>query len=212
MQQRHREMAVEVGALPMQTFFMPLPEDDMFYHMFRIIESDSSITKAPVESMFSVSCSINNTVIWYDHWEDGYESDILSPNSTTTEVWGDEDASNGCAPNVSPCTDAKDVLMAGDSVVVQNKVEVPRDPTLIKYDGGDKLQASFPVALTRGAYPEGPGSMLAGAVEVVDTDEWGTSFVAPMGEDVGRRVAQSAFEYVAFFFMAGKSIDSLLPF
>jgi len=139
----------------MQTFFLPLPEESMFYDMFRIIQSDSSVTKAPIESMFSVSCSVDHTVIWYDHWEDGFETDILMPNSTTTEVWGDGDASNGCSPNVLHCTDATDVLMAGDSIVVQNKVEVPRDPTLIKYDGGDKLQSSFPVALTRGAYPVG---------------------------------------------------------
>jgi len=58
------------------------------------------------------------------------------------------------------------------------------------------------VALTRGAYPEGPGSLMAGAVEVMDTEHWGNEFIAPMGEDKGRQIAQSAFEYVAFYYMA----------
>ncbi len=29
------------------------------------------------------------TVIYYDHWEDGYEADINFPTQNTTEVWGD---------------------------------------------------------------------------------------------------------------------------
>lgn len=89
----------------------------MFYTMFKIIKADKA--KAPIESMFSVSVSINHTVIWYDHWEDGYEEDVRIPNSNTTEVWGDGDASNGCAPGKTPCTDELDVLWAGDSIVVQ---------------------------------------------------------------------------------------------
>jgi len=204
-QRRRRETAVEavqVGALPMQTFFLPLPEASLFNDMFRVIQSDPTITKAPVESMMSVSISVDKTVIWYDHWEDGFEADVLVPNSTTTEVWGDGNALNGCAPNNLQCTDQSDFLKAGDSIVVQNKVEVPRDPTLIRYDGGDKLQASYPIAVTRGAFPKSPGSELAGGVEVMDIDEWGRNFEAPMGEDVGKLVAESAFEFVAMFFMA----------
>jgi len=204
-QQRRREKAVEavvVGALPMQTFFLPLPEASLFNDLFRVIQSDPTITKAPVESMLSVSISVDKTVIWYDHWEDGFDSDVLMPNSTTTEVWGDGDASNGCAPNNLQCTDQSDFLKAGDSIVVQNKVEVPRNITLIRYDGGDKLQASYPIAVTRGAFPKSPGSELAGGVEVMDIDVWGQNFEAPVGEDVGKLVAESAFELSAMFFMA----------
>jgi len=109
-------MAIDVAPFPMQTFFIPLPEESMFDTMFKIIQS--KVAKPPIESMFSVSVSVDNTVIWYDHWEDGYEMDLVSPNSTTTEVWGDGDASNGCAPGKA-CTDELDVLKAGDSIVVQ---------------------------------------------------------------------------------------------
>ena len=189
-------MVVMNGPLPMQTFFLPLPEQSIFDTMFKVINSAN--LKAPVESMFSVSVSVDKTVVWYDHWEDGYELDVLNRTQTTTTVWGDGDASNGCAPNGKACTDESDFLSAGDSIVVQNSVEIPRDKTIIKYDGRDKLMASFGVTLTKGAYPTGPGPQMAGAVDVVETDMWGTNYIAPVGQDVGAQVAQGAFEFSAF--------------
>ena len=64
------------------------------------------------------------------------------PPQATTEIWGDGDASTGCAPNVDPCTDAADVFHAGDSVVLDNLVDLT-NTTAIKYGGGDKIQASL---------------------------------------------------------------------
>lgn len=179
---------------------MPLPEESVFHDMFYHINPKKA--EAPVVSSISLSCSIDYTVIWYDHYEDGYESDVTNATQATTEVWGDGNAANGCAPDVNPCTDAADKLKAGSNIIIQNNVDIPRDLSQIRYDGGDKMQASFPIAVTRGAYPVGPGSLMAGAVEVVDTDSWGTDFVAPVGEDIGKHVAQSAFQYSALYFMA----------
>lgn len=73
-----------------------------------------------------------------------------------------------------------------------------------RFDGGDRIQASFPIAVTRGAYPKRPGSLMAGAVEVLPTNDWGTHFEAPIGEDVGKHRDMNAFEYTAMFFMAGE--------
>ena len=157
--------------------------------------------RPPIESFLSVAISTDKTTIWYDHWEDGYD---LSggPYARTTEVWGDGNADNGCAPGVDPCSHSTDRLFAGDVVVIQNSVPLPRDQAVIRYDGGDRIQASFPIAMTRGAYPADPGSLMAGAVEVVDTSQWGFEFEAPVGIDVGRSFA--AFQYSALFFMAGE--------
>lgn len=194
-------MVVKLGPVPMQTFFLPLPEEATYNTMFKVI--NAAALKPPVQTMFSVSISVDNTVVWYDHWEDGYELDVTSPNKTTTEVWGDRDASNGCSPTIKvPCTDANDFLIAGDSIVKQNAIEIPRDPKLIKYDGRDKIMASFGVTVTRGCFPSSPGSVMAGAVDVVETDNWGTEYIAPVGEDIGKTVAQGAFEFAAFYFMA----------
>jgi hypothetical protein len=96
------------------------------------------------------------------------------------------------------------VLNAGDTVVVRNTVSMPRNPgdwDGIRYDGGDMVKASYPIAVTRGAYPNKPGSlMMAGAVEVLDTDNWGFEFVAPMGVDKGLE----AFQYSTIFIMAAE--------
>lgn len=186
----------------MQSFFLPLPEDSVYNTMFKVI--NSQYLKPPVESFFSVSVSVDTTVIWFDHWEDGYELDIMNPNQTTTKVWGDGDASNGCAPTGKVCTDETDFLIAGQSIVVQNSVPIPRDRSQILYDGRDKLLASFGVTLTRGAYPTGPGPQMAGAVDVVETALWGKQYIAPVGQDVGAAVAQSAFEFTAFYYMAAE--------
>lgn len=186
-------------ALPVQTYFVPLPEQSMFTYGFYQINPKKA--RPPIESFLSVAISTDKTVIWYDHWEDGYDSQHFTP-SKTTEIWGDGNADNGCAPGVEPCTHSADRLYAGDVVVIQNSVPLPRQASAIRYDGGDRVQASFPIAMTRGAYPAAPGSLMAGAVEVVDTTQWGLEHEAPVGIDVGRSF--SAFQYTALFFMAGE--------
>ena len=154
-----------------------------------------------VVSVISVAVSTDNTIVWYDHWEDGYDTDVTKSSSTKTEIWGDGNAKNGCAPEVDPCTDAVDRLKAGNAFVIQNVVALPRDPNVFFYDGGDRIQASLPIAVTRGAYPVKPGSLMAGAVEVLATDRWGKVFESPVGMDVGKS-SLPAFEYSALFFMA----------
>lgn len=139
-------------------------------------------------------------IVWYDHWEDGYDENVVLQRAHTTEIWGDGDASNGCAPSVAQCTNSNDRLMAGDTIVVQNTVELPRRKANIRYDGSDRIQASFPIAVTRGAYPDQPGSLMAGAVEVLDVDSWGTTYEAPIGMDVGQHM--QAFQLTLIFFMA----------
>jgi hypothetical protein len=170
-------------------------------------------------SLVSVAISTDNTIIYYDHWEDGYEIDVTNPRSQNTGIWGDGIAANGCRPDVAltrVCTDADDVLSAGDSFVIESKIAVPRDASNwfnsnggIKIDGGDRLQVNFPVTVTRGEYAEFPGSLLAGAVEVHEISKWGTQYEAPVGNDF--IVDTQAFEYVRFFMMSGED-DNIVTF
>jgi IgGFc binding protein len=126
----------------------------------------------------------------------------VNGTAPSTEIWGDGNASNGCAPDVMSCTNSNDRLMAGDSIVIQNTIALPRVQQHIRYDGSDRIQASFPIAVTRGAYPVRPGSVMAGAVEVFDTAAWGNTFEAPVGADVGK--TYQAFEISMFFIMAAE--------
>jgi uncharacterized repeat protein (TIGR01451 family) len=197
----HRKLNAQLS-VPSQTFYVPLPEEDLFQETFKQINGGRA--EAPVTSLISLAISTTGTVIWYDHWEDGYEEDVTSPIRSTTQVWGDNDASNGCAPNVATCTDAADKFDAGDSVVIENVVELDpgRNKMKIRFDGGDCIRASFPIAVTRGAYPKNPGSLMAGAVEVLDTSAWGTSFEAPIGRDT--QSDTNAFQYTGLYIMASE--------
>ena len=170
-------------------------------------ESINTRANPPIISLISFAISTTGTVIWYDHWEDGYEFDVTDPIQSTTQVWGDGVASNGCHPNVVSCTDSNDKFVAGDSVVIQNIVQIGtnnnpvRDSTQVFFDGADRIQSSFPIAVTRAAYPESPGSLMAGGVEVLDTTLWGKSYTAPVGGDTSFET--DGFQYSALYVMAG---------
>jgi len=43
--------------------------------------------------MLSIAVGYDNTIIYYDHWEHGY--DKIPGTSSTTLVFGDRDLSNG---------------------------------------------------------------------------------------------------------------------
>jgi hypothetical protein len=192
-------MLQDLETIPLQTYYIPFPETNMLYDFF--IPIKKNVTKGYVRSIIAVAISTDNTIIWYDHWEDGFDTNPANATvaSRTTEVWGDGNATNGCQPAIASCTDTTDALNAGMSFVIQNNVVVsPRDRNVIRWDGGDKVVANFPIAITRGGYPEKPGSLLAGAVEVLDTSNWGTSFITP----VGPNTPKASWEYTAFLFMA----------
>ncbi len=94
-----------------------------------------------------------------------------------------------------------DILRGGDAIVLQNLVPVPRGTSLL-YDGRDRIQASFPIAVTRGAFPVSPGSLLAGGTEVLDTDSWGTYYIAPVGENTPDSSLTQPFESTQLYVMA----------
>jgi hypothetical protein len=200
-------MIEELTNYVVQTYYIPWPEQSMFNDFF--IPINRNATKGQVTSIISLSISTDNTIIWYDHWEDGYDSDMTNVTTAkvTTEIWGDGNKTNGCQPTTIPCTDAADKLMAGTSFVIQSNITVTpiRNTNDRKYDGGDKLGANFPIAITRGGYPTQPGSLLAGAMEVMDTSFWGKDFIAPVGNNtiVGNNTFKaSSFGFSAFLVMA----------
>ena len=174
-----------------------------------------------IVSITSISIAADDTIIWYDHHEDGYETDITNPANlqSTTKIWGDGDCSNGSPPNVGTCAnddDDDDYLTAGMAIniikdvplTISNGVAGPRSnlATDIIYDGGDKLDSTFPVAITRGGYPyDGPNDadtnpLFAGAVEVLNTENYGTEFISPIGTDTER--SNNAFQQTELHIMA----------
>ncbi len=169
-------------------------------YTFKLI---NSVAAGPVQTLVSATVSTDNTIIYYDQWEDGF--DVVPGTGNTTLVWGDGNAKNGCAPIKGlVCTDANDVLKAGAVMVISSSVSLPRGtkPAIV-FDGGDRIQATSPIAVTRAAYPNSPGSVMAGAVEVLDTTVWGTTFVSPVGTTYNP-FGTNTFQYSAVYVQAGQ--------
>lgn len=198
---RSLSAASQADATPAQTFFVPFPEDELMADTFKVINSNAG---GNVQSMLSVVISTPGTVVWYDHWEDGFEDDVTKPTKSSTQIWGDMDPTNGCAPGVNPCTKESDVLNAGQAIIVQNGVSPDSNVRGQdkKFDGSDRIMASFPIAVTRAAYPDQPGSYMAGAVEVLEMKDWGKDYIVPAG--VNTYSATNAFEYTEVYAMAGE--------
>ena len=194
-------LAPNLAAAPSQTYFVPIHEADIHETLDLLNPGNTSTT---IQTVVSIAVAFPGTVIHYDHTEDGYEANLDSPLSPTTEIWGDGIAANGEAPGY----EGSDLLNAGDVIVLKNGVPTAPRGANILFDGGDKFRSSEPVAVTRVAWSGNPGTVLAGAVEVFPTSEWGTSFEAPVGEDV---VADNMFELVTASLMAMED-DTVISF
>ncbi len=117
---------------------------------------------------------------------------------------------------VLPRAFANDILNAGDVIILNNVIDAvnsgnnPADA----FNGGDKFGATATVAVQRLLWPQNVTSssfggnfstVLAGAVEVVDTFEYGTAFTAPIGENSDSRSGNSVFEEVRAFVTAAEN-------
>ena len=201
---------------PVQTFYLTLPEDDALAVMQAINTSGGSVpaSTSPVVTYFSIAIGADGTYVYYDQWENGYDSDIANPanlygagNPGGTQIWGNGLAADGCAPNINgvplACTDAADALNAGDVIIPSNSVVVPRDSATICFDAGDKIGASEWIAMARAAWATGSGTLLAFAHEMYATLEWNSAYESPVGANTPND--GSMFEYAALSIMASKN-------
>jgi uncharacterized repeat protein (TIGR01451 family) len=175
-------------------FYLPLPEAQVL-QSFRSVDGMNRV-RAPLESVTSIVVTGPDTIIHYDHWEDGYETDINNPVQPTTQIWGDGDDSNGIPPGYA--SDPMGLPM-GAVIPLRNDVNLPRNPAEILYDARDRVTASKALVVTRALWARDTGPVLAEAVEVSATIDHGTHYIAPVGEDVD---AYDMFEHVGLAVMA----------
>ncbi|MFQ5524817.1 MAG: SdrD B-like domain-containing protein [Thermoanaerobaculia bacterium] len=191
-----------------QEFFVPLPETQVRIWADGIQDLGENET---MRSVISMTVTADDAVVFWDQWENGYELDITAPlsvwtgvpNDAGTQIWGDQDCSNGAIPTVTCTVGSDDTLSAGDVIILQDDVPLGptnfRDPSQTFFDGRDKFATTEFLAVTRALWPStGVEAQLGGAVEVFDTSAWGTNYVAPMGENT----ANAAFEFVGLSIMA----------
>ncbi|MEF8718944.1 MAG: hypothetical protein V5B44_14955 [Candidatus Accumulibacter necessarius] len=189
----------DANPTPVQLFYVPMPENQLLQALQAIDTGNSSPDPVnPMQTYISIAASNSGTWIYYDHWEDGYEADISNPTQATTRVWGDGNLANGVAPGT-----VNDLITAGTVLVLNNPVDT-NNPLPTDYDGGDKFAASKTVAVTRVGWASGSDTLLAGSVEVLDTNNWGTSFRAPVGQNIPNTDSFQMFEYTGLFIQAGE--------
>ena len=124
---------------PVQLFYVTLPETDAL----TVLDAINAAAVTPVWTYFSIAVGVSGSYVYYDQWENGYAGDIANPtsaeiyNSTTNpagvQIWGNGKAADGCAPNIAgvpfTCTDAADVLNAGNVIIPYNAIPIPRAVT-----------------------------------------------------------------------------------
>ncbi|BAQ66780.1 cadherin-like domain-containing protein [Geminocystis sp. NIES-3709] len=188
-----------------QTFIMPFKESDVRTSLYAI----NTAVGTTLKTIISTAITSNGTIIVYDHWEDGYEADINNPIQSTTQVWGDGDSSNGQAPGA-----ADDILRAGQVIVLNNDVVLSSVGSLTAnagkpyWDGRDKIGATKALTVTKAGWALSPGTVLAGAVNVFDIENSGSTYTIPIGQNTITNIANPndtanrLFEYTSLHIVA----------
>ncbi|WP_374687221.1 hypothetical protein, partial [Promineifilum sp.] len=178
-------------------FFLTEPEDDVLDAMNVI----NSAANSPMVTKISIAISGDDTLVYYDHWEDGFANDIANPtpgeiyanpgNLDGVQIWGDGNAANGAPPGF-----AGDLLDSGDVIILEdNSVVVPNLASTLDWDGKDKIGGSNAIAVSRSLWASDSNSLFAWANAMYPTTDWGQEYTAPVGCDT---TADNMFSYTAF--------------
>ena len=193
-------LTILVAGLParamtlVQDFYLPMPEA-------QISQANSTIvsgTAGAISSTFSIVVTGDGTVIYYDQWEDGYETDLANPAQSTTQIWGDGNDAHGIPPGFAHNPLG---LPAGTVITLTNSVTLPRNPSTILWDARDHVAANKALVITRAGWPTSIGPVFAGAVGVLSTIDYGTNYISPVGQDL----TPNLFKYVGLFIMAAQN-------
>lgn len=203
-----------------QVFYIPIQEDQAFTTFDALYPSQVS---GNIVNYISIVPARTDTYVYYDQWENGYDSDIANPanlysasNPGGTQIWGDGIAANGCPPNINwvtiTCSNANDRLTAGSAIILNSTVSpTSAGMAVLDFDGRDKVAATGPIAVTRTGWPVTPGTVLASSTEVLPTQNWGTDYRVPVGENTptGATPATSLFSYSSIAIMASQNGTSV---
>jgi len=145
-------------------FYIPGDEDNMM----RALEGIGQGTQnngTGNHAVISVVAGSDSTVIYYDHWEDGYDFDKTAP-ATADETYT--------------------LVNKGDTraFTSANIPVLPRG-TATFYDGRDRIYVAGGAAtVTRSGWTEQAGTLLAVAWEVYPVRPQLTTYITPFGEDL----------------------------
>jgi len=195
-----------------QTHYVPMSEADIQ----TALKAINSATTGNIQTVIAITATSNGTVVVYDQWEDGYEADGSNPLQASTKVWiyqnntwyNDTNLNgvydNGTDSAVSTTT-TNGVKASGASIILSNAVS-PTSPTTVDFDGRDKIGSTKAVSVARAGWSATPGTVLAGAVSLIDAGNSGYVYTLPVGQNV-ETVATGTnklFEYTSAHIIASK--------
>lgn len=194
------------GTASLASYYLPYREDHILTSLATIYDESSCgggvpESISPIQSYNSISIAFDDTIIFYDHYEDntisGYETDVRTPTQKETEIWGDGILLNGVAPG-----DTDDILNSGEVIILSDFVDTGTLGSEVVYGGRDKFSSSKYVAATRASWASGTNTLLAGAWELFATSRWGKRYVVPVGRTTA---SEGLFEYVGGSVMASQN-------
>lgn len=188
-----------------KTFYLSFPEDVTLRNAL-LGAADLNYLSDSIRTVLSIKTIYPGTIIVYDHWEDGYEADISAPTQPSTEIWGDGNPLNGWAPGFP-----NDIIPTGGYIIVDNPFQYnPRNPSIVAFDGKDKLFSTNDIAVSKitGDAGSGGGSPIFTVqnikTNVVDDTRFGKLFVLPFGENTTLG-GTGAFKYTGLFVRAANN-------
>lgn len=157
---------VEAGVVTgYSEFYIPGGEEQLFA-IFQDLPTNSKPNPANgMHAVISVTATTDDTTLYYDHWEDGYDLDPNDPASTADETY---------------------TLSQGDVQRFESS-SIPVNPrgTDVYYDGRDRLLVSGgAVTVTRASWPQSTGTIFALSWEIYPTKPFLTNYTIPVGEDL----------------------------
>ena len=158
-------------------YYIPFPEQDARTAL--LASQNVGITINDVRTIISLKMPYPGMVVTWDHWEDGYETDINTPTQSTTKVWGDGNPFNGIAPGYP-----NDIIPAGGSIVFDNTIPSnPRMASNFFYDGRDKIVSSGQITVTQALGEPANINVQCMKTNVSASIDYGKSFTIPVGQN-----------------------------
>ena len=188
-----------IEAVYAKTYYLPFPGNATQLRKALYSSGSNYAAISNVErNVISIKTPYPNTVIYYDHWEDGYESDIHIPIQSTTLIWGDGILTNGVAPGYT-----NDTIPAGGYVVLDNNfIYNPRNASNIYFDGKDKIFTTADVSISVVSGDNSRYNIQNVKADVLDISRFGKLFVVGFGENITTNT--TAFRYVSLFVRASE--------
>lgn len=177
-----------------QIYYLPYSENEA---RMALDSSGSPVMPSNnIRTIISLRIPYAGMRVTWDHWEDGYETNVLNPIQSTTLIWGDGNPFNGIAPGYPD-----DLIPNNGSIVLDNTIPTnPRVPANIFYDGRDKIYSSGQIAVTQVCGEPSIISVQCMKTNVTGTADYGTSFTIPVGQNYNSR----DFYYTSLFIRASQ--------